>query len=90
MDYKKLAEQLRRSSILHGSWLRDRMTEAAAAIEALLAERDAAVEELMAFRTCRTCKNSEGNKKDGKPCIFGSVCTGQYWEWRGQKGENHD
>lgn len=45
MDYKKLVEQLRSASLLHGSWMRDRMTEAADAIEALLAERDAAQKE---------------------------------------------
>lgn len=45
MDYKKLVEQLRSASLLHGSWIRDRMTEAADAIETLLAERDAAQKE---------------------------------------------
>lgn len=84
-DYKNLIGKLRQKDGCSCECL-----EAADAIETLLAERDAAMEYLRAFRMCSACKNSEGNKKNRKQCIFGSICTGQYWEWRGEKGENHD
>lgn len=101
MDYKELIETYRSYAdrwergeqiLLAGEMrLQNTMRDAADAIETLLEERDAAMEYLRAFRMYSACKNSEGNKKDRKPCIFGSICTGQYWEWRGpQKGENND
>lgn len=100
MDYKELIEIYRSYAarwergeqlLLNGELrLQGALRDAATAIETLLEERDAAMEYLRAFRMCSACKNSEGNKKNRKPCIFGSICTGQYWEWRGQKGENND
>lgn len=42
IDYENLIEQLKRAAPLHGTWLRDRMLEAATATETSLEERDAA------------------------------------------------
>lgn len=68
--------------------LQDALRDAATAIETLLAERDAAVDELLAFRTCGTCKNSVLNRADANPCPFRIDCNGQYWEWRGPQKES--
>lgn len=80
MNYEDLIEKLREKDGCNCECL-----QAAGAIEALLAERDAAVEDLRTFRTCSTCANAEENSGRGKPCAFGPVCTGQYWQWRGQQ-----
>lgn len=83
MDYKELAKQLRRAVPYNGTWLQDRMREAATAIETLSAERDAAVEELRG--ECRVCE------RRGE-CLFNDQyrdeCgNGSNWQWRGpQKG----
>lgn len=87
MDYEGIVNILRsyRFMTLNRSMIDDALTDAADAIETLLAERDAAVGELLAFRTCNTCKNSVLNRADANPCPFRLDCNGQYWEWRGQQ-----
>lgn len=97
MDYKELIEWLRRTVERGDEEPREYCTnrcggcemcdQAADAIEALLAERDAMKSDLLALRTCSTCANAEENSGRGKPCAFGPVCTGQYWEWRGTQKE---
>lgn len=82
MDYKELIERLNSYSAehqCHGGIT----AEATDAIETLLAERDAAVEELEQRPHHSTCKY-------GETCDYISVITGfpdchgcDGWEWRG-------
>lgn len=62
MDYKELIEQLRSASILHGTWLRDRMRDAADAIETLLSERDALADAYRAM--CAHTGINTGTRED--------------------------
>lgn len=99
MDYKELIEQLRKH---HQSWAAYRdlelahdLEDAITAIETLLAEREAAVEEI--HGRCSKCKHFfSGILRT--PCKYccregGAV---DYWEWRGptphdrQKEDAHD
>ena len=89
MDYKELINRLRYSRACS-----DDIAEAATAIETLLAERDAAVEDLWGY--CRVCTHANIGK-DGFPCVkckhieFYGTQEIDGWEWRGpQKGENRD
>ena len=95
MDYKKLifnlrdyAEQYKSGSTLGRAIVEteDVMFAAADAIETLLAERDAAIEESRG--DCKKCRFTNFGSFDF-PC-FRCVRTGgkaDYWEWRGpQKG----
>lgn len=98
MDYKGLVEQLKSAAPLHGTWLRERMLDAADAIETMLAERDAAVEELRG--ECRYCAHNTGWHNAGRcaACFHETVTIPlpgfnnvDNWEWRGpQKGESND
>lgn len=74
MDYKELIKKLREKDGCRCECLR-----AATAIETLLAERDAAVEELRG--ECRVCEHRG-------ECLFNDQCgNGSNWQWRGpQKG----
>lgn len=100
MDYKELIEELKGFSY----WLGQSVPEshdihprvcdkAAAAIETILMERDAAVEDIE--RRCETCKHF---------LVFFNGCTPDYdcdnpecrdsganigWEWRGPKNEEN-
>lgn len=79
MDYKELIDRLREKNGCHCECLR-----AATAIEALLAERDAAVEDLMMVGHCKTCGSITPWCADNPDSCEGYV-------WRGpQKGENND
>lgn len=78
MDYKELIKELRKKDGCHCECL-----EAATAIENLLAERDAAVEDLSKRPHPSSCKY-------GEHCDYISVITGRpdcyscyEWEWRG-------
>lgn len=82
MNYKELINKLRKKDGCQCECL-----QAAAALETLLVELDSAIEDLMAFRTCSTCKNSVHNRTDTEPCPFRLDCSGQYWEWRGVQKE---
>lgn len=56
--------------------------DATTAIEALLAERDAAVADMQ--RNCITCTHSESNNDKHIPCEFMEACRfAEHWEWRG-------
>lgn len=88
MDYKELIEKLRNKDGCNCECL-----QAADAIETLLAERDAAVEDLRGY--CRVCTHANIGK-DGFPCVkckhieFYGTQEIDGWGWRGpQKGENH-
>lgn len=88
MDYKELIEQLNSASILHGTWLRERMLEAADAIETLLGERDAAIKSL--HGVCGECKY-HGSGFHRFPCDACSIRgTGliDRWQWRGPQKES--
>lgn len=81
MDYKELIETLRGKDGCNCECLK-----AADAIETLLAERDAAVEDLSKRPHPSTCKY-------GEHCDYISVITGRpdcyschEWEWRGPRG----
>lgn len=74
MDYKELIKELRKKDGCHCECL-----EAATAIENLLAERDAAVEDLTRIcednpDVCQYCKHMPCTETHGR-------CIG--WEWRG-------
>lgn len=87
MDYKELIEQLHNAFPVDGYELERSVFESAAdAIETLLAERDAAVEDLSKRPHPSTCKY-------GEHCDYISVITGRpdcyschEWEWRGPRG----
>lgn len=101
MDYEELINMLRNGSILDAIF---HSTEAATAIEILLAERDAAMEELRG--DCWCCANGkpwekagpfskmtccEHLKEWGAVAISGKACKCQHWQWRGpQKEAEHD
>lgn len=87
MDYKELIEQLKRTSPLHGTWLRERMLEAAAAIETLLEERDAAMKYIP--KVCSTCEHWDAGGCNAP--ITGGECAfdlRQAWQWRGPQKED--
>lgn len=86
MDYKELISKLRKKDGCNCECL-----DAATAIETLLAERDAAVEDLRFVSDCTSCKYYPF---DGScdACLECS-CENENvaWEWRGpQKGEAHE
>lgn len=96
MGYKKLIEQLRSASLLHGTWLRERMVEAADAIETLLSERDAAVEDLRG--DCKTCTYFDKLNLHEK-CVHCKYARGlskpqaawfDRWQWRGPQKESRN
>lgn len=79
-DYKEIIEAMRSTDV---KVVFCRSLDAADAIETLLAERDAAVENLAESPRSSTCKH-------GEHCDFISVITGRpncyschEWEWRG-------
>lgn len=90
MDCKELIERLRKKNqswaAYHDQGLSHVLEDAADAIETLLAERDAAVEDLAKIceenpDVCQYCKHMPCTGKHGR-------CIG--WEWRGpQKGDVH-
>lgn len=77
MDYEKLIKRLRKYADFGAKLVV--CEDAATAIETLLAERDAAVEELRG--ECRVCEHRG-------ECLFNDQCgNGSNWQWRGpQKG----
>lgn len=87
MDYKELIRRLDNCGEFDG----DLLDAAAEAIETLLAERDAAVDDLRHGPHHSTCKY-------GKHCDYISAVTGfpdccacDGWEWRGpQKEDKHE
>ena len=98
MDYKELIKAMRRKNILDAIAY---STDAADAIETLLAERDAAVNELRG--NCWCCANGKPQKKAGPlsemtccehmkewgaVAICGKACKCQHWKWRGP--QKHD
>lgn len=101
MDYKELIAQLRDESNCD---VLDYVDDAADAIETLLAERDAAVDDLRG--NCWCCANGkpwekagplskmtccEHLKEWGAVAISGKACKCQHWQWRGpQKEAEHD
>lgn len=114
MDYKELIGRYRlyatkwengEQLLLNGEMrIQDTLREAATAIETLLAERDAAVEDLRGL--CWCCANGKKYENRlpwskattcehmlelGVVARSGGKCKCQFWKWRGpQKGENHD
>lgn len=85
MDYKELIDELRMVSSWECSDCYDcnQCVKAATAIETLLEERDAAVEDLKKFadagEACHLCKHLPCHPKNDH-------CIG--WEWRGpEKGD---
>lgn len=94
MDYKELIENLREKAemeLCKNVFVSFALSDAATAIETLLAEKEAAMEDLRKKR-CDFCKYDDRLATE-YPC---SICgdTGRMsdkWEWRGpQKGENND
>lgn len=85
MDYKELIETLRKKDGCNCECLR-----AADAIEILLAERDAAVNDLALCASCATCQYKGGAIK--QPCFMcGTIMPSKgktRWEWRGTKKED--
>lgn len=85
MGYKELINRLRYNRVCSGD-----VAEAADALETLLAERDAAVEDLKkySFNSCKVCaewKNGMCSRPAPKDC--GGY---NWWKWRGpQKGDGH-
>lgn len=78
MDYKELIKRLRNPVFGHPD-----LKPAADAIETLLAERDAAVEDLAMAGYCKTCGNVTTWCMENPDC-----CKG--YKWRGpQKGDGH-
>lgn len=114
MDYKELIEQHRSLAnrwengeqlLLNGELrLQDALRDAATAIETLLEERDAAVEDLRGMCWCCThgkpwdaagplskMTGCEQLSKIGVLARGGGKCKCLYWKWRGpQKGEGHE
>lgn len=95
MDYKELVDELRFLSLHVPEGMcdydgKDPLEKAADAIETILAERDAAVEDI--HRDCITCAHSESNNKDHITCKFMEACRfAEHWEWRGpKKGDKHE
>ncbi len=93
MDYKELIERLR----VYDYWAGESdinshpliCDEAAAAIETLLAERDAAVEDLKG--RCGVCKHRRVCLFDEQHRIGCAVSNRGHWQWRGpQKGGRCD
>lgn len=87
MDYKELIERLRKENqswaAYHDQGLSHALEDAVDAIETLLAERDAAVENLSKKPHPSSCKY-------GEHCDYISAITGfpdcyscDEWEWRG-------
>lgn len=97
MDYKELIETYRNYAnrwesgeqlLLSGAMrIQDTLREAADAIEALLAEWDAAIDDIQ--RNCINCAYSESNNSNHTPCEFIEFCSfAEHWKWRGpQKGK---
>ena len=105
MDYKELIEELRMVASWDGVCCDcNHCIDAATAIETLLAERDAAVEDLRGMCWCcvhgkpwdeagplSKMTGCEKLSKIGVLARGGGKCKCLYWEWRGpQKGKNHD
>lgn len=93
MDYKELIEQLRKH---HQSWaaysdleLAHALEDAITAIETLLEERDAAVEEM--HGRCSKCKHFSSGilRIPCKDCCREGGAV-DYWEWRGPKSEDKE
>jgi len=103
-DFKELIENLRALSPHVPEQMcdddgRDALEKAATAIETLLAERDAAVEDLRGLCWCcvrgkkyenglswsraTTCEHM---RELGVVARIGGKCKCQYWQWRGSKG----
>lgn len=89
MDYKELIKAMRSTDV---KTVFTHSLDAADAIETLLAERDAAVEDLKRGESrCFTCSFDNMSIHDF-PC---NSCKeagrmGDYWKWRGpQKGDGH-
>lgn len=85
MDYNEIIEAMRSTDV---KVVLCRSLDAADAIETLLAERDAAVEDLR-MGGCKSCKH-KGISYCDAPCKFCKEIGGMsdYWEWRGpQKGD---
>lgn len=86
MDCKELIEQLRDENNCN---VLDYIEDAATAIETLLAERDAAVEDLKG--RCGVCKHRRVCLVDEQHRNGCAVSNRGHWEWRGpQKGGRYD
>lgn len=80
MDYSEIIEAMRSTDV---KVVFCRSLDAADAIETLLAERDAAVEDLVMAVDCKTCGNVTTWCMENPDC-----CKG--YKWRGsQKGDGH-
>lgn len=88
MDYEKLIEQLRDENncdVL--DCVLDYVKDTADAIEALLAEREAMMEDLRCEASCTVCKHSHRDEAE-PPCCYCIATprgTRNCWEWRGPK-----
>lgn len=99
MDYKELIDYMREFHFLGPTW--EGCKAAATAIETLLAERDAAVEDLRGL--CWCCANRE-KYENGLPWSKATTCEHvrelgtvarsggerkcQFWKWRGPQKES--
>lgn len=95
MDYKEFIKSLHDEAMFQRSRfgrgvIATELKSAAVVIETLLAERDAAVEDLR-MRTCQVCKHKDVDTFS-PPCCF--CYKKRNFEWRGpqsgpQKGDGH-
>lgn len=90
MDYKGLIKQLKHCKSYKQKYeLQRTMINAAEAIETLLEERNAAVNDLALCASCATCKYNGGAIK--QPCFMcGTIMPSKgqtRWEWRGPQKE---
>lgn len=97
MDYKELIELLRRT-VEHGNeepWEYctnrcggcEMCDQAADALETLLAERDAAIDDIQ--RNCINCAYTESNNSNHTPCEFIEFCSfAEHWKWRGPQKQD--
>lgn len=97
MDYKETIEAMRSTDV---KVVFSHSIDAADAIETLLAERDAAVEELRGICWCcangrpmgrigrlRSCTTCDYMKERGILGNFGKERDCPHWQWRGQQKE---
>lgn len=92
MDYKELIDRLKNIRFLYadnGLKCESICKDAATAIETLLAERDAAVEELRG--RCSKCKHLRSGILEF-PCADCCFESGKsdHWEWRGPQKESEN
>lgn len=87
MEYKELIGRLKKYADFGGRI--EICADALTAIETLLTERDAAVNDLALCASCATCKYNGGAIK--QPCFMcGTIMPSKgqtRWEWRGPQKE---